>query len=129
MQKIPYIKHWAAKDDVNQNNIINQKASSGFWKSPTTWKTKKRLLQCKTDTLLTQHLKRRYKLQPEPYCPMRKAKNTLVFGTVTHRKQATQNDARMAVPAQRPPHPFTHRKPAHKPDLVMLWEDGMVLKH
>jgi ribonuclease HI len=61
IQRVPYIKLWAAKDDA-QNNIIDQKASCGFWKSSTAHKTRKRVLQCKAGTLLTQHQKYRFKI-------------------------------------------------------------------
>ena len=82
IQRVPYIKLWAVRDDA-QNNIIDQKASCGFWKSSTTHKTRKRVLQCRANTLLTQHQKFRLKLQPEPYCPMCKARKTspTPFGT------------------------------------------------
>jgi hypothetical protein len=39
IQKVEYIRHWVTIDET-QHNTINQKASSGFWKSSITWRTK-----------------------------------------------------------------------------------------
>jgi hypothetical protein len=79
--EVGYIKHWTATDEA-ENPAINHKASSGFLN--TAWKTRKRVLQCTADTLLTEHLKQRFKLQPSPLCPICKAQNKTCLGTVIH---------------------------------------------
>ena len=55
--EVGYFKHRTATDEA-ENPVINHKASSGF--RNTLWKTRKRVLQCRADTLLTQHLKHRF---------------------------------------------------------------------
>ena len=80
-KEVKYIEQWTQKDD-SEEYLINHKASSGFHNS--TWRTRKRVLQCRADTLLTQHLKHRFKLQPSPFCPMCKMNGRITLGTVSH---------------------------------------------
>ena len=91
---VPYKDYALSSERDAQDNIADQKVSSGYWESFTTYKTRKRVLQCKADTLLTQYQKFRFKLQTEPYCTMCKAKKKIAYGTVvTHTLgQGTQHE-------------------------------------